>query len=141
MLLLNLKQSFRNLGRNKVYTSVNLAGLSISGAFILLVAVYITHALQMDRYSASLNSIYRVEKNNFWKDVDTTKKKGVFDWLAKDNEVQNQLVMPFVTGEDLKSNFPEIQQYCRIQTFYEPILIANNKKFKEDGTHVAYVDK
>jgi len=140
MTVLNFKQSFRNLRRNKIYSLINFAGLGISGAFILLVAVYVIHALTMDKFSNVLKNVYRTETTRIWDKPDTT-KKGLFDWLTKDAGIQNQLVTPFIMGEDLKRSFPEIQQYCRIQTFYQPILIIDNKKFKEDGKYVAYVDK
>lgn len=140
MRLLNVKQSFRNLGRNKVYSLVNGAGLGVSGAFILLVVVYISHALKMDKFSPALHSIYRVETSRLWSDPDTS-KKGFFDWLTKDAAVQKQLVTPLVLGEDLQKNFPEVRQFCRVQNDFEPVVLVGNKRFKEDGKHIAYVDK
>ena len=141
MILLNLKQSIRNLRRNRMYSLVNLAGISVSGAFILLVTVYITHAVKMDRYSATLSSIYRVETNQLWNQPDTSKRKSFFDWMAKDAGVQNQLVTPLIMGPDMKDNFPEIEEYCRIKRDFEPVVMIGDKRFKEEGNHVAYVDK
>ena len=141
MSLLNFKQSFRNLRRNKNYSFINLAGLGVSGAFLLLVAVYANHALRMDKFSNAVKNIYRIETTRYWDKPDTTKKKGFFDWLVKDADVQNQLVTPLVMAEDLKRNFPEIQQFCRVQNDFEPVVMIGNKRFKEDGKHIAYVDK
>ena len=141
MTALNLKQSFRNLQRNKIYSFINLAGLGVSSAFILLVAVYVRHALRMDRYSDTLKNIYRIETNDLWDKIDTSKKIGVFDWVTKDAEVQNQLVTPLVLGEDLKRNLPEIKQFCRIQNEFEPVILTGDKRFKEEENQVAFVDK
>jgi hypothetical protein len=58
----------------------------VSGAFILLIAVYTRHALTMDRFSSKAENTYRIESTNLWRKPDTTKKKGFFDWLAKDAE-------------------------------------------------------
>jgi len=141
MQLLTIKLSIRNLGRNKIYTAINLAGLGISTAFILLVAVYVFHALRVDRYSSELKNIYRIESASNWRKADPNKKKGLFDWLVKDAGEQNQLVTPLVLGPEIKKNFPEINQVCRIQKTGERHLIINNQRFKLEQGHAALADK
>lgn len=138
---LNFKQAFRNLQRNKAYSLINLAGLGMAGAFVLLIAVYAVHALRTDKYSPALKNIYRIETARLWTKPDTAKKKGFFDWLAKEAEAQNQLVTPLVLAEDLGRNFSEIEQVCRIQNNYEPVVMVGNKRFKEKDKNVAWVDK
>ncbi len=141
MSVLDLKQSFRNLRRNKIYSFINLTGLGIASAFILLVAAYTRHALTMDKFPANVQSLYRIETNKNWGDTDTGKTKGVFDWLTKDANKQFQLVTPVILAEDLKRNFPEVSEVCRVKRMYEPVIKIGTSRYKEDGGHVAYVDK
>lgn len=140
MKALNIKQSLRNLRRNKIYTIINLAGLGISTAFILLVTVYVLHALSMDRFAPGLKNIYRVETAKLWSKPDTTKQKSIFDWLASSDE-QNQLVSPLVMAEDLKKNLPEVSQFCRIQTLWSPHVLINNQNIKGTQNQFAFADK
>lgn len=141
MNFLNFKQSFRNLKRNKIYSFINLTGLGVAGAFILLIAVYTRHALTMDKFSDKVQTIYRIETTELWNKPDTSKKKGFFDWLAGSSDQHYQLVTPLILAEDLKQNFPEVKEACRIQGTYEPVIKVNNQRFKEADDKVAYVDK
>jgi len=141
MNILNIKHSFRNLARNRIYTLINLAGLGISSAFILLIALYVMHALVMDKYSANLKNIYRIETADRWSNPEKTRKTEFFDLLTKDAGEKRQLVTPIILAEDLKKNFPEVKDFCRINGSWEPVIIANDQKFSEDNKHVAYVDK
>ncbi len=141
MNFLNFKHSFRNLGLNRIYTLINLAGLGISGAFILLIALYVRHALIMDKYSANLKNIYRIESADRWSNPEKARKTEFFDWLAKDAGEKRQLVTPIILAEDLKKNFPEVKDFCRINSTWEPVIVANDQKFSEDSKHVAYADR
>src|SRR6187399_459760 len=140
MIIQNIKHSFRNLWRNKIYSIINLSGLGVSGAFILLIAVYTRHGLTMDRFSSKAENTYRIESTNLWRKPDTTKKKGVFDWLAKDAGEQYTLVTPWIMAEDLRRNFPEIKEACRLVST-SPIIVIGNQRFKEDKKNTVYVDK
>ena len=140
MIIQNIKHSFRNLWRNKIYSIINLSGLGVSGAFILLIAVYTRHGLTMDRFSSKAENTYRIESTNIWRKPDTTKKKGLFDWLAKDAGEQYTLVTPWIMAEDLRRTFPEIKEACRLVTT-SPVIVIGNQRFKEDKKNAVYVDK
>ncbi len=141
MSILNLKQSIRNLRRNKIYSFINLTGLGIASAFILLVAVYVKHALSMDKFSANIESIYRIETIKNFVGKETDKTKGFFDWLTREANKQYQLVTPVILAEDLKTNFPEVKEVCRIKRMYEPFIKTGTGRFKEVGQNAAYVDR
>jgi hypothetical protein len=85
----------------------------------------------MDRFSSRAEKTYRIESTNLWRKPDTTKKKGFFDWLAKDAEQQYTLVTPWIMAEDLRRNFPEIKEACRILTT-SPVIMIGNQRFKEN---------
>src|SRR6185503_7982029 len=85
--------------------------------------------------------LYRIEATKTWEKPDTGKSKGIFEWLAKDADKQYQLVTPVVLAEDLKRNFPEVKEVCRIKNTYQPVIKIGTNRFREDGKQVAYVDK
>jgi putative ABC transport system permease protein len=140
MIFLNIRQSFRNLRRNKIYSIINLAGLGISTAFILLVTLYVRHALVMDKYSVGVKQLYRIEFNDNWNKAEN-KKPGFFNWFVKDQNEKLQLSTPAILAPDLKKNFREIKDVCRIDGYYEPVIKIGDTKFKEGERNVAFVDK
>lgn len=78
--------SFINfLKRNKLYSAVNLLGLSLSMAFVLLLAVYVTSQLSTDSFNKNADRIYVVAQKE-------TLSTGY--WLSR----------------HLKANFPEIEK-------------------------------
>jgi putative ABC transport system permease protein len=62
MIKFNLKLVLRNFLRQKIYSIINLAGLSIglAGTFILL--LYISTELRYDKHNKHLNHIYRINQ-------------------------------------------------------------------------------
>ena len=78
--------SFINfLKRNKLYSAVNLLGLSLSMAFVLLLAVYVTSQLSTDSFNENADRIYVVAQKE-------TLSTGY--WMSR----------------HLKANFPEIEK-------------------------------
>jgi putative ABC transport system permease protein len=138
--LLHYKQSLRNLGRNKVYAAINVAGLSISIAFILLVALYVQHAIHMDTFSSNTAQLYRVELTDLWGDAAGQKKPGFWEKLTGPNE-KMQITTPVSLALDLKKDFGEVENAVRIGYFWNPVLRIHNQSFKEDGKSIAQVDR
>ncbi len=62
------KIAFRNIIRNKVFTFINIVGLSISIAVSFCIFVFIVYELSYDKHHKNYNRIYRVESQ--WKDID-----------------------------------------------------------------------
>src|SRR5688572_21112627 len=54
------KIAFRNLQKNKTYSSINIIGLTIGLASFLLIALYIFDELTADRFHKKADNIYRV---------------------------------------------------------------------------------
>lgn len=52
--------SLRSLATNKVYTLINILGLAIGMASVLLITIYITHELSYDKFHKDADNIYRV---------------------------------------------------------------------------------
>lgn len=65
MLFLNLKIAWRRLFKNKIYTLINVFGLSIGLSGCMLLFVYINYNLGFDREYPDSDRIYRFVTN--WK--------------------------------------------------------------------------
>ncbi len=55
-----LKLAFRNLSKNKVFSIINILGLTISLTACILIALYVTNELSYDRYNVNADRIYRI---------------------------------------------------------------------------------
>ena len=52
--------AFRNLGRNKVFSFINVFGLSLGMASVVLIVLYVRDELSYDRHHAHASDVYRV---------------------------------------------------------------------------------
>ena len=52
--------TIRNLLRNKVYSSINIVGLSLGLACAMLIILYTKDELSYDRFHGKVRNIYRV---------------------------------------------------------------------------------
>ena len=124
MILFNFKIAWRNIWKNKVFSSVNIAGLAISMACCLIISVYVWNELSYDSFHKNLPGIYRItEKQN---------QAGTLYDVA---------VTPGPLAPALKKDFPEIQNTVRfgnwggalkngVNTFEENgILLTENSVF------------
>ena len=56
--LFNFGTFFKFLGRNKLYTLIDVFGLSVSLMFVILIGIYVTQELSTDKYHAKADRIY-----------------------------------------------------------------------------------
>src|SRR6476620_12719251 len=54
-----LKTAFRNLRKNKLYSAINIFGLTARLAACLLIGVYIIHELSYDKFNTNADRIVR----------------------------------------------------------------------------------
>lgn len=59
-----LKTALRNMARNKLYSILNVSGLSIGLACFILIGLYIIHEQSYDRFHKNARNIYRVVKTS-----------------------------------------------------------------------------
>ncbi len=140
MILTGIKQAVRNLKRNKIYTAINVIGLGVASAFIILVALYVRHAASMDTFSDQAKNIYRIELTDLFNASVNKPKTGVLNSLLKSAAEKNQITTPVTLAGDLKKNFAEIKDVTRFSYSYAPVIRVNNQSFKEDGKRVAEID-
>lgn len=137
-----LRIAIRNLWKRKVYTGINLLGLSIAAAFGLLMALYLQHELSYDRFHKNAGELYRLEATNFFNPKkDEEKKTGFFaSLLPAIAKERNMLVMPMVLGSDIKAAFPEVENVMRVMGSSDALVWINGESFKMEDKSTAEVD-
>ena len=82
-----MKSFWNFLKKNKLYGAVNLVGLTVSMAFVLLLAVYIQRQLSTDSFQQNADRIYVIAN-------------------------EDNVTMGYWLDKHLKNNFPEIEKGC-----------------------------
>src|SRR6266576_3696688 len=95
-----LKIAWRNLMKNKLFSFINIAGLSIGLACCMLIVLYIYNELAYDSYHNNVKRLYQVG--------------GIFITDGKEDRFP---CSPAVTAQNMKQDFPEIEQTARMLTF------------------------
>lgn len=111
------KTAFRNLARNKIYSFINIAGLSIGLACAMLIMLYVKDEVTFDRFHKNVNNIYRIAKK------------------SKDNHKNGST--GFLQGPRFTQNVPGIQSFVRVEGASEDIKKGTEVE-EQDG--VLYVD-
>ena len=116
-----LKIAFRNLSRNKVFTSINIFGLALGMATCLLIMLFVQNELSYDSYNKKADQIVRV----------------VFRGSVQGEKMKEAMAMP-PTAQTLKADYPEVLEATRLRNFGYPRVTYGDKTFKENA--FAYVD-
>jgi putative ABC transport system permease protein len=117
MLTNYLKIALRNLLRNKVYSFINIFGLTVGLASFLLIALYIFDELTFDRFHKDAVNIYRVFEEK-------TSAEG------KESKVA---AVAYNISTSAKTDFPEINRVARISGIGRANILndENTKSFYE----------
>ena len=92
-----LKIAWRNIARNKVFSFINVTGLSMGVAACLLIALYIFHETSYDKYVPNAENIYRLHES-----------------AIIDGKEENQAFMSANMARTLESEFEEVEKAGRI---------------------------
>src|ERR1035437_8454164 len=104
-----IKIALRNLLRNRVYSLINILGLTIGRAACLLVSTVVIDDLSYDRQWKNAKDIYRIISVDNSNKNEESKTPGSYSGL----------------GPELKKTFPEVAAYCRISNKTERIKIGS----------------
>lgn len=114
------KISFRNIIKDKTYSLINIAGLTIGITCSLFLLMYILHELSFDRYHKNASNIYRVVSNI--KETDNA-----FIWS----------VAQIPLGEELRDNYPEVLNAVRFFGTDRTLYKNGDKQFYEEDFYLA----
>jgi putative ABC transport system permease protein len=115
--------TYRNLTKNRFYTSINIVGLALGIAAFIFIGAYVHFEKSYDRAHSDANNIYRVE-SRFYKGDHLTD-----DWATSTNGY----------AKAMKENIPGITSFTRINWFKsERVIRYNDIKYREE--HVCFAD-
>ncbi|HRI59165.1 MAG TPA: ABC transporter permease [Saprospiraceae bacterium] len=110
--------ALRNLLKHKGPGFINITGLSIGTAIVILLSLYVWDEWTFDRFHTNADRIYRAWAKEHFK-----------------GDVFFNTVTPVILGQELRDNFPEIRQVVR---YYTQNTLVKKGNFSElEEVHVA----
>src|ERR1700755_1066358 len=121
MLISYFKIAWRNIKRNKLFSAINILGLSIGIALCFIIMLYVQDELSYDRFNEKADRIYRI----------------AFNANINGGKILEGNVMPPVASA-LKNDYPEVEEATRLNLNGDTKITYNNKTFKE--SRLVFVD-
>ncbi|MDH5743846.1 MAG: ABC transporter permease, partial [Candidatus Aminicenantes bacterium] len=106
-----IRIALRNFKRQKIYSFINLAGLSLGLACFILISLWVQHEMSYDRFHAKKDRIFRllnaIDNGNFGTSVS------------------------HALGPELKEKYPEIEDSCRVWPWHRSLVRYQDKNYDE----------
>ena len=96
-----LKIAWRNLMKNKIFSFINIFGLSVGLTCCMLISLYLHNEMNYDRYHANINHLYQ---------LGTT--------FVKDGKDDRTVNTPAPIAQAMKQEFPEIANSTRLMGLF-----------------------
>jgi putative ABC transport system permease protein len=109
-----MKIALRNIKKHKVYSFINIVGLSIGLAAVIFLLLYVQFEISFDRYHKKADRIYRVLKSGIGSSGMSPS-------------------MPAPLAPAIEEEFPEVEQVTRFAFRNNVHISADDKNFFEDG--------
>ena len=106
------KIAWRNLLKNKIFSLINIAGLSIGMAACLLILQYVSFELSYDQFNKNADDLYRVYNDRY----------------QNGKLIQHGTITYSAIGKAMQDDFPEVINHSRIISFTKEIISYNTKK-------------
>lgn len=118
--------AFRNFSREKLFTFLNIMGLSLGITATLLIVQYVKYEKSFDSFHSRANDIYRIQYNG---------------WQNGQISFESAVAVP-MSASALKDNFSEVEEFTRFlptsgvisykKTGQEPISFREERAFFAD---------
>jgi len=109
-MMYHFKLYIRHLLRNKLYATVNIFSFAFALAFVFILVVYLKNETSVNNFHVNKNRIYRIEHEN-----------------------STHFSAPI--ADELKDNYPQIEDYTRVYSQQE--IISNNRGLKLNSNYLA----
>src|SRR5439155_6919051 len=96
-----LKVAWRNLMKSKIFSFINIVGLSVGLTCCMLISIYLYHEVSYDKYHKNVNQLYQLA-TTFVKD-------------GKEDKTPNT---PAPMAAAMKRDFPEIIETARLMALF-----------------------
>ena len=106
------RTAFRSLWKNKTFSIINIAGLTIGIAACVLILQYVSFELSYDQFNKNSADIYRVYNDRY----------------QNGKLIQHGTITYSAIGKAIQDNYPEVLNHARVEPFGKNIITYNNKK-------------
>ena len=113
------KIALRNIFKDKVYSAINILGLTIGITCSMFLFMYILDELSYDKYHANANNIYRIVSN-------IKEPDNAFTWAVA------QVPM----AQELRNNYPEVKNAVRFYGTGRTLYKNGEKQFNEEDFYL-----
>jgi putative ABC transport system permease protein len=116
-----LKVAFRSLIKQRVYSTINIAGLAVGIASALLIALYVQYEFSYDKFIENSENIYKMSLERIYP-----------------NHTTFYAVVPHSYSEAMGRDIPEVKQVTRISGLNNNVVVTykdgngEQKVFEED---------
>lgn len=115
----NFKIAWRNLLKSKGYATINIIGLAIGMAAVLMIAIWVQNQSQFDNFYSNKDNLYRV-----WNKYEDVGQIGMSNITSGPASVT------------LKAEYPEVEHAARVYWNVDRLLSFDENKIKSKGTEV-----
>jgi putative ABC transport system permease protein len=112
--------AFRNLVRHKLYSFINVAGLTVGLTCAIFIILFVRDQLSYDRWIPGTDNLYRLEQ--------TIALPG--------KPPRHSAMMAFIASQAMVEQIPEVEAHTRLKRQYTTLLVGN-RQFSE---RVNFVD-
>lgn len=123
MILRNIIFSLRNIRKNGTYSIINITGLSLGIAVVVLILLWVVDELNFDKYHKNLCRIYTVYGHHQYSE-------------GQDRYTSST---PFPLNQEITKNYPEIENATTYLNTWNQLIKFEDKEYKEGP--VIYADR
>ena len=106
-----VKIVLRTIKKQKIYSFINLAGLSLGLVCFILISMWARHEMSYDQFHVKKDRLFRILN-------------------ANDNGTFGRAVS-YALGPELEQKYPEIEASCRVWPWHRSLVKYQDKKFDE----------
>lgn len=111
------KTAFRNLWKRKGFSAINICGLAIGMASAILILLWVQNEMSYDRFHEKQDRLYIA-----W-------NRSVFN-----NKLQCWSTTPKILGPTLKHDYPEVEEFTRVNWGNNFLFSIGDKRLNVNGT-------
>jgi len=113
--------AIRNVLKSKVFSAINVLGLSIGLAACLLIIQFVSFEMSYDNFHKKLDRTYRITNDRF----------------QNGRLIQHGTIMYPTIGATMAKDFPEVEEYTRLMPGGTMNVKIDDKNFRHDNSHFA----
>ena len=112
-----IKVALRHIKRRKVYSFINILGLTIGMACFILIGLWVKDELSFDRFHQNKDRIFRV--------------------LNRMQDGSAYFQITYALGPALKAEYPEVEEACRVWMWYGSHVKYQDKIYAERNIYLS----